>query len=479
MSEKKHIDRVFQEKLKDLERTPGQSVWEKIDASLNPNKKRRRIIPIWWKLGGIAASLALLITFGILMYNDEKPVVVETKPEENKSLKNIKSITNTDYKRPESTVTSTNNDLEKSNTTKIEESKSNSGQSNTKQKSRFQKADAPFNFKAKKQDIVSGKKQNTGNPLNEVLKDQKENPINKNTKEIIALKEPQETVLIKDADNKITQIEGQNKEVLKPDEKEKESIQEGLALNEDKTDEKEKKPINRWQVNPNIAPVYFNSLGKGSSIDGQFNNNPKSGNINMSYGVSASYALTNKLSVRSGVNLLKISYDTENILALQSLSSNASAQNFRYIKLNSVSNVMFLSANNVSLVHVPNELASNLKAQLNQELGFVEVPLELKYNFIDKKFGINLISGISFLFLSDNNVYSVVNDNKTLVGEATNINSTSFSANFGLGLDYNISKNINLNLDPMFKYQMNTFTDTSGNFKPYIIGIYSGVNIKF
>ena len=199
----------------------------------------------------------------------------------------------------------------------------------------------------------------------------------------------------------------------------------------------------------------------------------------MSYGVSASYSINKKLSIRSGVNLLKISYDTENILALQSLSSNASAQNFRYIKLNSVSNVMFLNANNVSLVHVPNELATDLKAQLNQELGFVEIPLELKYNFIDKKIGINMISGFSFLFLSDNNVYSVVNDDKTLLGEATNIKNTSFSANFGLGFDYNISKSINLNIDPIFKYQINTFNDTSGDFKPYVIGIYSGVNIKF
>ncbi|MBT8252509.1 MAG: hypothetical protein KJN68_00940, partial [Bacteroidia bacterium] len=65
------------------------------------------------------------------------------------------------------------------------------------------------------------------------------------------------------------------------------------------------------------------------------------------------------------------------------------------------------------------------------------------------------------------------------LGEASNINSTSFSANLGMGMKYKVSKRINLNLEPVFKYQLNTFKDTSGNFKPYTIGVYTGFSFKF
>ena len=60
MSNKKHIDRLFQEKFKDFERTPDDAVWSKIEAQLN-KKKKRRVIPIWWRYAGVAALLLLLL----------------------------------------------------------------------------------------------------------------------------------------------------------------------------------------------------------------------------------------------------------------------------------------------------------------------------------------------------------------------------------------------------------------------------------
>jgi hypothetical protein len=90
-----------------------------------------------------------------------------------------------------------------------------------------------------------------------------------------------------------------------------------------------------------------------------------------------------------------------------------------------------------------------------------------------------VIGGFSTLFLNENEIYSVVEGNRTLLGEANNINDMSYSANFGLGLNYHISDKLKLNLEPMFKYQINTFNNTSGDFQPYFIGVYSGFSFKF
>ena len=40
MSDKKHIDRLFQEKFKDFDVTPNDKVWEGIEARLDKKKKK-------------------------------------------------------------------------------------------------------------------------------------------------------------------------------------------------------------------------------------------------------------------------------------------------------------------------------------------------------------------------------------------------------------------------------------------------------
>ena len=108
------------------------------------------------------------------------------------------------------------------------------------------------------------------------------------------------------------------------------------------------------------------------------------------------------------------------------------------------------------------------------------MPLEIQYALVNSKLGINLIGGFSSFFLSDNKIYSEAETGtRTFLGEASNINNVSYSANFGVGFNYQVSKKFDLNLEPMFKYQINTFDNTSGDFTPFFIGVYTGFAIKF
>ena len=114
-----------------------------------------------------------------------------------------------------------------------------------------------------------------------------------------------------------------------------------------------------------------------------------------------------------------------------------------------------------------------------QQMGYVEVPVELSYALVNKKFGVNVIGGFSSLFLVDNAVSLESQGFVTEMGEANNVNDINFSANAGIGLDYQFSPKIRFSLEPVFKYQLNTFSDTAGDFRPYTIGVYSGVNFRF
>ena len=122
---------------------------------------------------------------------------------------------------------------------------------------------------------------------------------------------------------------------------------------------------------------------------------------------------------------------------------------------------------------------SGVSGELNQSLEYFELPIEMKYNLYDKKIGLNLVGGFSTLFLSNTSVSMITANNVTDLGNANNLNDFNFSGNLGVDLDYKINKSWYLNVAPMFKYQFNTYSGNSGNFRPYYFGLYSGLNYKF
>ena len=247
--------------------------------------------------------------------------------------------------------------------------------------------------------------------------------------------------------------------------------------NEDEKEEKRSK----WAISTNASPVYFNSLAQGSSIDQQFDSNSKNYATTLSLGIAGSYAINNKLSLKTGVNNINISYNTNDVLFdarmnnvennIPTISRNPEASNMVFSS--KVGNVETLSGD------VENVIIENNVGALQQNISYIEVPLELSYKLLDKKFGIEVIGGMSTLFLNQNNISLVANGIEMEVGRANNLNNIHFSSNVGLGFKYSFWKSFNANFQPMFKYQINTFSENSGNFKPYFIGLYTGISFSF
>ena len=247
--------------------------------------------------------------------------------------------------------------------------------------------------------------------------------------------------------------------------------------NEDEKEEKRSK----WAISTNASPVYFNSLAQGSSIDQQFDSNSKNYATTLSLGVSGSYAINNKLSLKTGINNINISYNTNDVIFdarmsgaennIPTISRNAEASNMVFSS--KVANVETLSGD------IENVIIENNVGALQQNISYIEVPLELSYKLLDKKFGIEVIGGMSTLFLNQNNISLVANGVEMEVGRANNLNNIHFSSNVGLGFRYNFWNSFNANFQPMFKYQINTFSENSGNFRPYFIGLYTGISFSF
>jgi len=496
MEQKKNIDRLFQEKFKDFEVAPDDAVWDKIEHTLQKDKRKRRIIPIWWKLGGVAALIALLFTVGKLTLDESNinkmpnTTIVDNKKDSTSINKSNKTTTKPENNR--FSVSETNNKTlkETHNTSSNQDSASP-----TNVATAISKNKSNATHLSQKQNINS----NNYHKDKYLLNSSESGQIAENSSAIKSTTSPKTTnnndssiedtnghdiktkTFIDEAVANTPQKENStNEDSLKDEivETIPNAIEEAIAqTTSEDTDKKDSLTIksSKWRISPNIAPVYFNSLGEGSPIAEQFVQNSKSGDINMSYGIYGSYAFNNRLKVRVGLNKMDLNQTTNNVI----LYNNTNGNTARMQNISSNSSTSIMSAQNLSINSFESIKTENNNT-IDQQFGFIEVPIELEYVIVNKKIGVHVIGGFSTLFLNNNDIYAISDHGERIkIGEASNIENTSFSANLGLGLNYNLSRSFGINLEPMFKYQINTFSNTSGDFKPYFIGIYSGLSFKF
>lgn len=607
MSNNKNIDRLFQEKFKDFEAHPNDEVWENIADKLNHPKKKRRVLAIWWQLGGIAAALILFFSVGSLFFNSDTDAIknntiVNTKDTptpknispagSNKTSVDHQSTTETAIENEINSVATTDNSnknkteksimnssnlqkksanssppegvdplkinttVAKNNSTKTDKSeafnsininKNNSkvtiaknskdsrsetfvdrqltktaskdktntvattGNNSLKNKAREEPVN-PSNLQKKLSNSVTSKEVNSSkksalivkNNSTKIDKNRAFNSINRDKSDSKVVVENSKKSLSKTEitteNTKIAALADLNKDAAEKEittditdkkETDKLSLDEVIAKNLENTLEKDiedNKNFKKWQITPNVAPVFFNNLGSsGSTIGSQFNDNVKTGETNVSYGINAKYAVSKRFKVRAGVNKVSLGFNTNDVLLFNSptASANGDFASFRPSNNTFLRNVNLNSSSRGTAVVNANEFRAALapgtseNASIGQQFAFIEVPVELEYAVVDKKFGLRFIGGFSALFLNENDVFSTLNGQSTLIGEATNINNTSYSANFGLGINYGFSRTLNFNIEPTFKYQLNTFNNVTGDFQPYFIGIYSGFTFKF
>lgn len=517
---KKNLDKLFQEKFTDFSAVPDKKVWERIEASLDKKKKTRTVIPIWWKLGGVAAMLAMLLyainPFGGVSDVNQKVTDIEkidtnsqekiTDQEDSFEIpqnENIK-ITNSDTfdKKDDSNNTQDVKEGTPSYTNVEKNVESQIKQTQKDKSNILNKNHAPVEeiqitdiaVKTQSKDLVEDNTSHKDsrlipNNISEVLAVSVSETENKETKVANTDFDRNKVNIEKsvlDNSKHLKKEEGISN--VKEDDKngvedlKKKSLFDEIKKQEEENTKVVENTVDKWSVGANVAPVYFNGFGEGSPVHSIFASNSKSGDINLSYGLSVSYVLSKKLSIRSGVNKVDYGYNTNDVEFTSSfgISGDGQIANIDYTTpaVNLVLESKIGGTRKETFAEVA-DLNSTRDGVMAQQFGYLEIPVELNYALVDKKFGVNLIGGISSLFLVNNSVAVTSGELTTKIGEANNLNTVNFSTNIGFGVSYKFSPKVKLNLEPVFKYQLNTFSNTAGSFQPFSAGIYSGLNFKF
>ncbi len=254
----------------------------------------------------------------------------------------------------------------------------------------------------------------------------------------------------------------------------------------------------KWSIAALVSPTYFSSFN--SSVNGASSqlNKVEQPVISYSGGISLAYKVNRRLSVQSG--LYYASYGNE----LSGITSFGGFQRYDQVKGNSNFEVQtrngIVSTNNADVYLVDNLSANRvasyfdkssfdpakasleyLNNSLMQNLGYLELPVILRYKVIDRAFDFNIIGGVSSNLLVNNSVYASVDGSKYEVGRTEGLNNILFSSSLGMGMEYNLTNNLSLNLEPTFRYYLNSFNTYSGmsNLHPYSFGVFSGLSFRF
>ncbi|MFI2741763.1 outer membrane beta-barrel protein [Zhouia sp. PK063] len=488
MGDKKNIDRLFQEKFKDFEAIPPAHHWKAIEAKLNQQASTsKRVFPLWWTFSGVAA--ALLIFLGIWSYfnnppKNNKPSITNVEQRAIPALSNKKATT----KKTEinnlpnkavspSAIENVSVTAQKPNVNSLKRASKNNSPLPNRKILTEEKSSAIADAITEKEKVNPGRSGNNQNSASISSTDIKTGGIavaaNENSSNGASSEEEGVT------DNRPSILEA--------------------ALEQQKLKENDvvenSSGSSKWEIGADIAPVYYSSISEGSPIAKEFADNKKSGNVNISYGVNLAYQLNKKLTIRSGAKKVNYGYNTNDIaftVSGQSNINNSLALNSDP-KLATASSSIKNALQPTPYVEVHDKVQGLSQAErinsfvstteyegiMKQEFSYIEVPLEIEYNILNTKLGINIIGGFSSLFLTNQSVLLKSSDFETTLNHGNNINPWNFSTNIGLGFDYLLTKQFSLNVEPMFKYQWNTFSQNNTDFKPYTLGVSTGLSFKF
>jgi hypothetical protein len=448
------IDQVFRDKLADYEKIPPVFVWDNIQASLVSKKRKKRLI--YWRISGIAAALAIAFLAGWQFSKEwgpdqrlvvEKTTQIPTEPQGNDQIKAGEIIEPEEFeKQPENT-------FDKSRIIFLSDTDSEIFGQQIKQASAHEKEEAIRSIRS----------------LQAVLK-------NEPLKLEENVRSPEEAVFTPEE----LRIIEENKNLL--------------AMNQKHRDQR------KWAIGVAVSPNYSvnhfshsNEYAKDMAASGDKNN------LNLGGGFSFEYKTRKKWSFQSGLYYNKIeqgaSNSTEEMYAdpasptdalLASYFTTPVAENNGMLEMNSVAGVIQIEKipSSVRLAGILDRKSVNSailsNVSFDQNFEYLEIPLFVKYQVIDSKVGVQVLTGLSTNILVGNDVYLKNDSGKSKVGKTLEMVDFSYSTIFGLGVNYKLTSNLYLNVEPRVKYYLNSLNENSDvSYRPYSFGIYTGVSYSF
>jgi hypothetical protein len=488
MKENNQLDELFRSKLGDFEQEPPSYVWGRIREK-QMGQKRRQLF-VYLKVAGVAAAILLAFLFGWQLQQGQKdlsPVLTE-KTQENqtkeKASPNVQKVQTDSGRIPEERT--------------LVHEQNNPGLASSSEKSKAEEN----NFRnTKNESFVADKPANNNKGASGSQEQLQENRKQKTEPfQLLRLLD----IRLNEAFNSKQLVENKRKEVSSPNNIELALMNENAKL---LAHNRMDKKSGGWEVGAMLTPGY--SVNQSSQSQEYASNMAVPGSkedLQMGGGILVEYKTAKRWSVQSGVYYNKLGQTSSN-QALNSLDgpqsspvvgegfTRADAAFFNtsvevksgelllntptgVVAINNLPKSATLSSGFESLTGNDGILLNQTEFEQNFE--YIEIPLIVRYQLIDADFDLQLMGGFSTSVLVANNAYAKDLAGSERIGETRDMNTFNYGTNIGFGVGYGITNKISIRVEPQFKYFLGSLSNNSNiNFKPYTIGVYTGLTYEF
>jgi hypothetical protein len=252
----------------------------------------------------------------------------------------------------------------------------------------------------------------------------------------------------------------------------------------------------RWSLIAGGSPSYYLQTDlAGNKLTSQMKAGEQS-RLSYSGGVGFAYRINKKLSIQSGVYYASVGNEVSGINSFAGFRPFDLTKGDRNFMVLTTAGRIYTENPDIYLVDKAGERVltrytndvfdpfksnlSYLSNSLYQNFTYIEMPVMLRYKVIDKSIDFNLIGGFSYNMLVNNSVHTVIEGTRYNVGKTDGLNPFIISSAMGMGIEYSLSDKFSLNLEPTFRYYLNSFSDmNSMKIHPYSFGVFSGLSYRF
>lgn len=472
MKKDKNLDELFRDRLLNYEQEPPAYLLENILSGVADARRKRKLI--FWRVAGVAAALVLAFIAGWQLNNSDfqemkQPVIAEQSSTPEKP---------SETKMPEKQGRPDNQTAQARLQVASSEASSLNRNNNSNSTTRSSKSGTTA-LVAESAPVTSNNESLLMKPLKSLYR--------------ILMPESENVYALQEKKNRNNSSELIQKTI---DQQIMEQNKQMLAA-ENKSNEKA-----RWMVGAQVSPEYNVSRGNQSKTYASNMLNASSNSVDLGGGISVEFKKGKRWSLQSGVYYSGMGQKSGNSTysAGKDYMFSGADKGSEYfntnVSINASNNKMMMNstAGVIEFSGVPSGivLGANLEdkslaaaaivseASFVQSFEYIEIPLYLRYTILDSRFDVEMLGGFSSNVLIGNNTYMESSNGKSLVGSTKDMESLNYSGTFGLGFKYGLSKRIYLNVEPRIKYYLNSLNGNSSlTYKPYTIGIFTGLSYEF
>lgn len=214
-------------------------------------------------------------------------------------------------------------------------------------------------------------------------------------------------------------------------------------------------------------------------------------------GISVEYKTGKRWSIQSGLHYSRLGQSSGTYGNNRSMAADHSLE-YTYsnnnVQLKSGKLLMNASAGVIEIEQLPStvRLSSFMESagagngqrltndNFDQRFEYIEIPLFVRYRMVDRTWNMHMLGGVSANMLVGNRAYLKDGSGEAYIGKTKDMNQMNYSASFGVGLGYQLTSKIQLNVEPQLKYYLQSLSSNPDiTFKPYSVGLYTGVSYRF